>query len=187
MQILRISSVSQASSTKTSRRVLVAAVDPELGRAAPTVSGRTISGTSCAVSIGMKKKQPNKRPTTRKEPTPAVASNEIEERLLAFAKQLGFMVGTVQAKTEGWLDREVLTNQISRIRDSATELLAHVTPMPAAPPKAAVGVSRGPVDAPRKRHRPPPPQERLPKRMGEPRGKQMGQKSAKGGQRRGRG
>jgi len=44
--------------------------------------------------------------------------------------------------------------------------------------------SRGPVDAPGKRHRKPLPQERLDKRMGEPVGKQMGQKSSKG---RGRG
>jgi hypothetical protein len=48
-------------------------------------------------------------------------------------------------------------------------------------------VSRGPVDAPGKRHRKPLPQEPLDKRMGEPRGKQMGQKNAKradrGGQR----
>jgi hypothetical protein len=38
---------------------------------------------------------------------------------------------------------------------------------------------RGPVDAPGKRHRKPPPQESIDKRMGEPQGKQMGQKRAK--------
>jgi hypothetical protein len=48
---------------------------------------------------------------------------------------------------------------------------------PTAPP--AVRVSRGPVDAPGKHHRKPPPQERLDKLMGEPIGKQMGQKSVK--------
>jgi hypothetical protein len=47
--------------------------------------------------------------------------------------------------------------------------------------------SRGPVDAPGKRHRKPPPQEPIRKRMGEPRGKQMGQKSVKAGWRSGRG
>ena len=46
--------------------------------------------------------------------------------------------------------------------------------------------SRGPVDAPGKHHRKPPPQERLDKLMGEPTGKQMGQKSAKTGRRGGR-
>jgi hypothetical protein len=52
---------------------------------------------------------------------------------------------------------------------------------------AATHLSRGPVDAPGKRHRKPPPQEPLDKRMGEPRGKQMGQKSVKTGWRVGRG
>jgi hypothetical protein len=53
--------------------------------------------------------------------------------------------------------------------------------------KAAQKISRGPVDAPGKRHRRPLPQEKLDKRMGEPRGKQMGQKNAKTGRRGGRG
>lgn len=47
--------------------------------------------------------------------------------------------------------------------------------------------SRGAVDAPGKRHRKPPPQEPINKRMGEPVGKQMGQKSFKVGKSRGRG
>lgn len=52
---------------------------------------------------------------------------------------------------------------------------------------AATRLSRGPVDAPGKRHRKPLPQEPIDKRMGEPRGKQMGQKSVKAGWRSGRG
>jgi len=52
---------------------------------------------------------------------------------------------------------------------------------------SATRLSRGPVDAPGKRHRKPPPQEPIDKRMGEPRGKQMGQKSVKTGWRGGRG
>ena len=47
-------------------------------------------------------------------------------------------------------------------------------------------VSRGPVDAPGKRHRKPLPQEPIDKRLGEPRGKQMGQKNDKTGRRGGR-
>lgn len=47
--------------------------------------------------------------------------------------------------------------------------------------------SRGAVDAPGKKHRKPPPQEAIDKRMGEPVGKQMGQKSFKVGKSRGRG
>ena len=52
---------------------------------------------------------------------------------------------------------------------------------------SATRLSRGPVDAPGKRHRKPPLQEPIDKRMGEPRGKQMGQKSVKTGWRGGRG
>jgi hypothetical protein len=53
--------------------------------------------------------------------------------------------------------------------------------------QTAAARSRGPVDAPGKRHRKPPPQEPIDKRLGEPRGKQMGQKSVKTGWRGGRG
>ena len=52
---------------------------------------------------------------------------------------------------------------------------------------SATRLSRGPVDAPGKRHRKPLPQEPMDKRLGETRGKQMGQKSAKSGWRSGRG
>lgn len=50
----------------------------------------------------------------------------------------------------------------------------------------ATRVSRGPVDAPGKRHRKPLPQEPIDKRLGEPRGKQMGQKNDKAGRLGGR-
>jgi hypothetical protein len=49
------------------------------------------------------------------------------------------------------------------------------------------GRSGGTVDAPGKRHRKPPPQELFDSRLGEPMGKQMGQKSFKKGMRSGRG
>ena len=60
-------------------------------------------------------------------------------------------------------------------------------PMATQPATAATRRSRGPVDAPGKRHRKPPPQEPIDKRMGEPRGKQMGQKNVKTARGRGRG
>lgn len=47
--------------------------------------------------------------------------------------------------------------------------------------------SRGPVDAPGKRHRKPLPQPTMDTRLGEPRGKEMGQKSVKAGWRSRRG
>jgi hypothetical protein len=53
-------------------------------------------------------------------------------------------------------------------------------------PKAA-RPSRGPVDAPGKHHRKPPPQERVDRMMGEPEGKKMGHKSFLRGNPRARG
>ena len=49
--------------------------------------------------------------------------DSMEQRMLAFAEQLGRVVGTVQAKAEGWLDRDALNAQISSVRDSASDLL----------------------------------------------------------------
>jgi hypothetical protein len=126
---------------------------------------------------------------------PGTTGDLIEQKLIAFAEQLGLLVGTVQAKAEGWLDRTALTKEISGIRDSAADLLAHVNredtlqgktaTKPTTTPATRGG--RGPVDAPGKRHRKPLPKERIDRQMGEPRGKQMGQKSFKSGRRSGRG
>ena len=58
--------------------------------------------------------------TQKQQPT----SDLIEEKLVAFAEQLGGVVGTVQAKAEGWLDRSALAKEIGRIRDNAADLLA---------------------------------------------------------------
>lgn len=124
-------------------------------------------------------------------------SDVVEQKVVELAEQLGWFLGTVRAKADGWLDRENLRKELGRIRDGAAELLDHVNhgsesarkaaakrPAAAAPKARA---SRGAVDAPGKRHRKPPPQEAINKRMGEPVGKQMGQKSFKVGKSRGRG
>ena len=136
------------------------------------------------------------RKVTEKEQSEVLATSSdlVEEKLLAFAEQLGWFVGTVRAKAEGWLNRTMLTTEIGRIRDSATDLLAHVNredtlQRNTAAKQTATSAprrSRGPVDAPGKRHRKPLPAERVDKLMGEPRGKQMGQKIAKTGRRGGR-
>lgn len=120
----------------------------------------------------------------------------IEAKVVAFAETLAALVGTVQARAEGWLDRQALSQRVGRILDGATDLLDHVKREGASlrdqgakqtPPAAAPRRSRGPVDAPGKRHRKPPADERLDKRMGEPVGKKLGQKGAKSVMRRGRG
>jgi hypothetical protein len=54
------------------------------------------------------------------------SGDAMEERLLAFAEQLGTMVGTVQRQAEGWLDSEAVRSELSRIRDNASDLLEYV-------------------------------------------------------------
>ncbi len=123
------------------------------------------------------------------------AGDVVEQKMVALADQLGWFLGTVQAKADGWLDREVIRKEVGRIRDGAADLLDHVNRASASARKAGakpeapstMRASRGPVDAPGKRHRKPPPQESIDKRMGEPAGKQMGQKNFKVGKSRGRG
>lgn len=136
------------------------------------------------------------RRAVRERNSETPATNElIERKVIAFAEQLGSLMGTVQAKAEGWLDRKALSKEISRIRDGAAALLDQVNFEGTAAATSASRetgstrasrLSRGPVDAPGKRHRKPLPREPIRKRMGEPTGKQMGQKSAKNA-RRGRG
>ena len=58
--------------------------------------------------------------------SPETTSDHIEEKVVAFAGQLGFLIGTVQAKAEGWLDRTALSKTIGQIRDSAADLLDQV-------------------------------------------------------------
>ena len=89
-------------------------------------------------------------------------ADTMEGRVLAFAEQLGRIAGTVQAKTDGWLNRETLTRQIAGVRDGAAELLEHLgvgaTPAKKAPtakaaPRKTKGRSGGVVDAPGKKRR----------------------------------
>ena len=124
----------------------------------------------------------------------------MEDRLRAFADQVGTMVGTVQRRAEGWLESEVLRAEVARIKDSASDLLEYMNSLaPSLPggekgtprrPQSSVATKvskRGPVDAPGKRHRKPPPQERGSRRMTDPEGSQTGPQKVKAARRRGRG
>ena len=93
-------------------------------------------------------------------------TDAMEQRVLAFAEQLGRIAGTFQAKAEGWLDGDALTRQITSVRDSATELLEQLAggattkgvkrnPAAAAALGKTKGRSGGVVDAPGKKHRKP--------------------------------
>ena len=89
----------------------------------------------------------------------------VEERVVAFAEQLGRLIGTVERKSEGWMDQKALNEQVTQIRDGAVELLNHLGGAVAAGRAAAkpqktqakagtpVGRSGGTVDAPGKTHR----------------------------------
>src|SRR5882672_10606659 len=89
----------------------------------------------------------------------------VEERVLAFAEQVGRLIGTVERKSEGWMDQKALNEQVTQIRDGAVDLLNHLGDALASgraaaktqrtQPKAATSVGRsgGTVDAPGKTHR----------------------------------
>ena len=88
--------------------------------------------------------------------------NALEKRVLALAEQLGRIAGSAQAKTDSWLDQPTFRDQLSRIRDGATDLLEHFSARASiddggAQKRASVGRSGGKVDAPGKKHREAPP------------------------------
>ena len=107
----------------------------------------------------------NRDNETRRANSGTTTADGMEQRVVAFAEQLGRITGTLQAKAEGWLDREALTKQIASLRDSATELLEQLaggstkdskrSPAATAAPGKTKGRSRGVVDAPGKKHRKP--------------------------------
>ena len=111
---------------------------------------------------------------TQRDSSPAPATSPgmprvdgLEERVLAFAEQLGRIAGTVQAKTAGWMDGDALKKELARVRDGAADLLQQLTadappvavgkPSGGPAPRRSRGRSGGIVDAPGKKHRPPMP------------------------------
>jgi hypothetical protein len=101
---------------------------------------------------------------------PGATADVMEQRVVEFAEQLGRIIGTVQAKAEGWMDRETLNRQIASVRDGAADLLERLaggstrasTKASKSTPAAAAreesrGRSGGVVDAPGKKHRKPMP------------------------------
>ncbi len=115
-------------------------------------------------SSGATQRNSSTAPTTSSG-TPRV--DRLEERVVAFAEQLGRIAGTVQAKTAGWMDGDTLKNELARVRDGAADLLQQLTadappvaengPTARAAFRRSRGRSGGIVDAPGKKHRPPMP------------------------------
>lgn len=132
---------------------------------------------------------------------PGTDAGSMDQRLTAFAEQLGTLVGTLQNKAEEIVDREALAKELSRLKDDASGLLDQLgsfassigarsarqsRPAAATSNQGTTHKDRGPVDAPGKRHRQPPPQERGSRHMNQPKGTQTPPKRVTG-RRRGRG
>lgn len=105
--------------------------------------------------------------TTKKTPQ---SSSALENQLVAFAEQLGYVAGTIETRADGLVDRKKLSRQLTTVRDGARRLLDQLATGVAArvrrksAPKRPVRKARsgGTVDAPGKKHRkpaaaPPPP------------------------------
>jgi hypothetical protein len=118
-----------------------------------------------------------------------------DAKIVVLAEKLGWLLGKAQKQADALPSREALTKQLMRLRDGASDLLDQVSQARAArkkriakrKKKANPKASRGPVDAPGKSHRKPPPQEKFERHMGESKVQQMGQKGIKGRMQRGRG
>jgi uncharacterized phage infection (PIP) family protein YhgE len=74
-----------------------------------------------------KRDSSDKQTQTQTQSETAELSDAVEQRLVAFAEQIGRIAGTVSAKAEGLVDREALKQQIAGVRDSASELLEHLS------------------------------------------------------------
>jgi len=104
--------------------------------------------------------QPDRGTGTSDAPGPT-PGDALEQRVVAFAEDLGRIAGTFQARAEGWLDREALTKQLAGVRDGAARLLEQLgggakKPSTRAPARRNTkGRSGGVVDAPGKKHRKP--------------------------------
>jgi hypothetical protein len=92
-------------------------------------------------------------------------ATDLGEQAIALAEQLGRIAGTVEGTAESWLNRQTLTDQLTRVRDSATQMLEGLTAGTAKrrkakrkkPSRAASARQSDPAHAPGKRRRKPAP------------------------------
>ena len=54
---------------------------------------------------------------------PDTATRELNSQALALAEQLGRIAGTLEGTAEAWLNRAAVTDQLTKVRDGATQLL----------------------------------------------------------------
>jgi hypothetical protein len=50
-------------------------------------------------------------------------ASDLGEQAIRLAEQLGRMAGTIEGTAEAWLHRQQLTDQLTRVRDGATDML----------------------------------------------------------------
>jgi hypothetical protein len=69
-----------------------------------------------------------------KDPT----TNAFENQAVAIAEQLGRIAGTVEGTAEQWLNRQAIAEQLTRVRDSASQLIESLAGSAAKGRQAAV-------------------------------------------------
>ena len=72
----------------------------------------------------------------------ATGAQGLESGVVKLAEQLGWFVGTVQAKADGWLDSEALKQQMTQIRDGAAQMLEQVNRAGAAAGESATKLAK---------------------------------------------
>ena len=90
---------------------------------------------------------------------------DLGEQAVALAEQLGRIAGTIEGTAESWMNRQKLADQLTRVRDSATQMLEGLTGGVGAGRKAAQAKRRksparrqaDPAHAPGKRRKKPAP------------------------------
>ena len=100
---------------------------------------------------------------------PDTTTSEMNAQALALAEQLGRIAGTLEGTAEAWLDHASLADQLTKVRDGATQLLNSLadgrkavrarksTAGKATAPRGRSASSSDPARAAGKRHRKPSP------------------------------
>ena len=69
-------------------------------------------------------------------------ASDLGEQAIALAEQLGRIAGTIEGTAESWLNRQKLAEQLTRVRDGATQMLEGLTAGAERGRKAASAVVR---------------------------------------------
>ena len=83
-----------------------------------------------------------------------------ENQAVALAEQLGRIAGTLEGTAEQWLNRRAIAEQLTRIRDSASQLIESLAGGAAKGRQAAKASTKKTVLRGKRAHRKPGPQQR---------------------------